>query len=84
MTVNELQTLGLRVKALRMDQDMKQGVLAAKINVTTSRIQKIECDGSRQPRCIEAIAAVFGVNPAWLHYGHAYAPMYVPEIPFQA
>jgi len=64
-----LGTLGQRMRYKRLDNGWTQEQLAAKAGTNQAVIQKIENGKSLRPRKIDQIAAVLGVNPAWLMFG---------------
>lgn len=82
MPLNELTTIGKRLRALRVNKGYTQEALAIRTGTTQARIQKIENGKSLIPRCTMELASEFEVNPAWLQFGHEYAPMRIPEFPF--
>ena len=53
----------------RLDNGWTQEQLASKAGTNQAVIQKIENGKSLRPRKIDQIAAVLGVNPAWLMFG---------------
>ena len=62
-------TLGQRMRYIRLDKGWTQEQLAARASTNQAVIQKIENGKSLRPRKINEIAAVLGVNPAWLMFG---------------
>ncbi|MCB1849293.1 MAG: helix-turn-helix transcriptional regulator [Gammaproteobacteria bacterium] len=62
-------TLGQRLRYVRLDKGWTQEQLAARASTNQAVIQKIENGKSLRPRKINEIAAVLGVNPAWLMFG---------------
>ncbi|WP_275099859.1 helix-turn-helix domain-containing protein [Sedimenticola hydrogenitrophicus] len=73
--------IGERVRTLRMANGLTQGQLGDLAGSNKAAIQKIEIGKSMRPRCLAALAAVLGVNPAWLAWGAPYAS---PEIRSQS
>lgn len=62
-----------RLRALRTSRGLTQAQLAELAGTSQAVIQKIENGHSVRPRCIAGMAAVLGVNPAWLAWGEPYA-----------
>lgn len=77
MTLDELQKakslIGKRIRDTRLEKGLTQVQLAALAETNQAVIQKIENRKSVQPRNIEHLALVLGVNPAWLQWGEPYA-----------
>ena len=69
MNPQNLGTLGQRMRYKRLDKGWTQEQLAARASTNQAVIQKIENGKSLRPRKINEIAAVLGVNPAWLMFG---------------
>ncbi len=69
MNPQNLGTLGQRMRSKRLDKGWTQEQLAARAGTNQAVIQKIENGKSLRPRKIDQIAAVLGVNPAWLMFG---------------
>jgi len=66
-----------RVRTLRTAKGLTQRQLGDLAGSNQAAIQKIEIGKSMRPRCLSALAAVLGVNPAWLVWGDSYAS---PEV----
>lgn len=58
------ETLGQRIRRLRVRYGMSQAELARRINVTANGMNRIECGDTPDPRAsrIKAIADVLGVS----------------------
>ena len=63
------RTLGERLRYLRRQRGWTQERLATQAGTNQAVIQKIENGKSLRPRKIDQIAAVLGVDPAWLVFG---------------
>ena len=66
---HHLRTLGERLRYRRRQMGWTQEQLAVQAGTNQAVIQKIENGKSLRPRKINEIAAVLGVNPAWLMFG---------------
>lgn len=62
-------TIGLRIKARRKELRMSRAVLASKIQISVTALQKIEEGKTKVPRNLGFIASVLEVNPIWLQFG---------------
>ncbi|GAA1612988.1 hypothetical protein GCM10009733_006300 [Nonomuraea maheshkhaliensis] len=68
----ETETLGGRLRSLRLGAGLSQGMLAKRVGISTTYISFLEND-HRQPSAhvLHRLAAHFGVHPADLRYGTA-------------
>lgn len=65
--------IGTRIRETRKAKGLTQVELAALAGTNQAALQKVENGRSFQPRNIEDLALVLGVNPAWLQWGEPYA-----------
>lgn len=67
--VEDLGTLGGRLRKRRRDLGWTQVYLAEQVGTSQAVIQKIENGKSLRPRILGQIAAALDVHPAWLMFG---------------
>lgn len=71
-----MDTIGKRVKKVRIDAGIKQGELGSEIGIAESYVSKIEIGAANPGRAVlKSICARFGVNEEWLLTGEG--PQYI-------
>ena len=71
--------LGTRLRETRRKRELTQQELGDLAGTNQAVIQKIENGKSKSPRMVEDLALALEVNPAWLQWGHPYAPMRIEQ-----